>query len=166
MQRKYDYRRVKANRPYTVETLAELYGVKRTTVRDWIKKHGLANAIIDEKRPMLLKGVLIRLWMKDWQARRKSTCGEREIYCVACQRPQKIKPGTFRIHTSNTEKITVQGVCYGCNRTLNRFDVKANQAVLERHFSANHQMLEEALIEQNSKGLAPRNDYVQHRKNR
>jgi uncharacterized protein YjcR len=51
-----NHRLVKIHRNYTVEDIANLFGIHKNTVRNWVKD-GLAT--IDEKRPML---ILARSW--------------------------------------------------------------------------------------------------------
>jgi len=81
--------------------------------------------------------------------------------CVACGGPRKIKPNTFRINPSNTLKITAQGECEDCARTIYRFDVQANRKALKRQFTQNTSHHHEAPTEHISKGITPRNDIVQ-----
>ena len=51
MQKRHpNHRLVKIHRSYTVEEIAELFGIHKNTVRDWVKG-GLATS--DDKRPML-----------------------------------------------------------------------------------------------------------------
>lgn len=138
MIRKYDPRKIKSNRSYTVDDLAALYDLHVHTVRVWIKEHGLSIALIDDRRPQALYGVKVKAWMAKWQASRKSKCSPGEMYCLSCKSPTEITPGSFRIVPSNTQKITAQGECGVCGRTLNRFDVRANIPALEREFKTGH----------------------------
>ena len=134
MIRKYDYRRAKGNRYYTIATLAKLYGVHTATVRAWIKYHGLDCAIIDATRPILMKGNLIRAWMKDWQDNRGWKCMPGQISCLSCKAARHIIPETFEIVMSNTDKITVCGTCIQCGGRLQSFNLKANISKLNQDF--------------------------------
>jgi hypothetical protein len=131
---RYDWQRIKTNRPYTLEKFAALYGLHPATVRRWIKLGGLSIAIIDQTRPMLLSGAKARHWMKAQQTDRSQKCGPNEIYCVACKTPQTVAPETVQIITHNSPKITLTGGCDGCGRTLHRFDTEANRAALVVRF--------------------------------
>lgn len=134
MMQRYDWQRIKTNRPYTLGGLATLYDVHPATVRRWIRKGGLSVAVIDNTRPMLLSGAKARAWMKAQQAARRQICGLSEIYCVACKAPQTVAPDTVRIIVHKPPKITLTGECDGCGRTLRRFDTDANRDALTARY--------------------------------
>lgn len=134
MIRKYDWRLAKGNRYYTIQGLAMLYGVSPATVRAWIKSYGLDCAVIDETRPLVMKGSLIRAWMKKWQDNRGWECGAGEISCLSCRAPRRLKAGSAQIQIGNTQKITLRGECETCGGALLRLDVKANLERLEQDF--------------------------------
>ena len=48
-----NHRLVKIHRNYTVEEIADLFGIHKNTVRGWVK---VGLAISDDKRPMLILG--------------------------------------------------------------------------------------------------------------
>lgn len=131
---RYDWQRIKTNRPYTLEGLAALYSLHPATVRRWIKHGGLSVAVIDQTRPMLLSGAETRLWMKAQQDNRRQECGPSEMYCVGCKSPQTVAPETVQIIAQKPPKITLTGDCGGCGRTLRRFDTEANRNALTDSF--------------------------------
>ena len=118
MKRNYDPRKVKRHRSYTVQELAELYGVGTNTVRQWIKKHGLP--VIAGTYPVLVHWEAIRTWMIAWQAARKWTCAANEMSCLKCQGPRKVKAGTFRVTESNKASFMMHGDCETCGKPMNR----------------------------------------------
>jgi len=133
VKRTYDPRKVKRHRSYTVESLSQCLGVQPNTVRQWIKKHGLPT--LPDTYPVLMHWEETREWLITWQASRRWKCGPDEMPCLTCKAGRKIKDGTFWIEPSNTMKITLHGDCVGCGKTLNRFDVKGNEAGLEAKFT-------------------------------
>ncbi len=54
--------KAKIHRSYTVEEIAELFGVHKNTVRAWLKA-GLP--ICDDRKPMLILGADLRSFLKE-----------------------------------------------------------------------------------------------------
>lgn len=152
---RYDWQRIKINRPYTLDGLAALYDIHPATVRRWIKHGDLSVAVIDQTRPMLLSGAKARSWMKAQQDDRRQTCGQNEIYCVACKVPQTVAPETVQIIAHKTPKITLTGDCSGCGRTLHRFDTDANRDALMVQFGLNLTDIQGARPAPNSASPSP-----------
>lgn len=134
MKRRYDTRKIKGNRCYSVADLAAVFNVHPATVRAWLRNEGLSVALIDQKRPQMMRGSEIRIWLKERQDKGRWKCADNEMSCLGCKGPRRIKTGTFRIIPSNSQKIMVQGDCVDCGRTLNRFDVVANRHKLIHRF--------------------------------
>jgi len=134
MKRRYDERKIKGKRCYSIPGLAALYNLHPATVRKWIRKEGLSVALIDQKRPQMMRGSEIRVWLKERRSKGLWKCADDEMSCLSCKGPRRIKAGTFRLVPSNSQKIMVQGDCVDCGHTLNRFDVAANQSRLFQQF--------------------------------
>ena len=66
-----NHRLVKIHRNYTVEDIANLFGIHKNTVRRWIKD-GLAT--IDDKRPMLILGHVLVAFLQSRRAKNKQPC--------------------------------------------------------------------------------------------
>ena len=134
MSRRNGWQSIRTHRTYTVEDLATVCGVHTGTVRRWIKREGLSDAVIDQTRPILISGKLARHWMKRRDQSKKQPCGPGEVYCFTCKVPRLLRPGSARMTSPKPPKLIVEGSCVGCDRTIRRFDTEANREALERQF--------------------------------
>lgn len=75
----------KIHRSYTVEEVANLFGVHRNTVREWVKRGLPTN---DNRRPMLILGGDLVTFLRARRANNKRPCQPGEIYCVRCRQPK------------------------------------------------------------------------------
>lgn len=131
MQRTYDPRKARSNRSYTLKQVAALYDVNVATVRGWTR-NGLE--LLDDNRPYMVYGPVLRKFHEDRQAARKWPKALDTLPCFFCSGPRQVKKGTFEIIETNTVKIRLQGVCVQCGNTIGRGDVRQNIAKLERRF--------------------------------
>ncbi|WLE95204.1 MAG: helix-turn-helix domain-containing protein [Candidatus Electrothrix communis] len=110
-------RRVKKHRSYTVEEVAELFGVHKNTVRNWIKT-GLS--VIDSKRPMLIFGQELANFLEAKRTKNKRPCKPGEMYCVKCRTP-KFPAEDMAEYFPDTEKVgNLQAICPDCGTMMNR----------------------------------------------
>ena len=84
-KRKLNPRLAKIHRNYTVEEVANLYGVHKNTVREWVKR-GLSTN--DAERPMLILGQDLVAFLQAKRAKHKRTCQPGELYCFGCRAPK------------------------------------------------------------------------------
>jgi hypothetical protein len=111
------YRLVKIHRNYTVEDIANLFGIHKNTVRRWVKA-GLATS--DNKRPMLILGHDLRAFLQARRVKNKQTCKPGEIYCVGCRAP-KFPAADMAEYSPITEKVgNLTAICPDCNSIMNR----------------------------------------------
>jgi len=107
----------KINRNYTVEEAADLYGVFKGTVRNWIKT-GLP--VLDDKRPMLILGCDLAAFHRAKNAKNKQTCKPGEIYCLKCRAPKAPDGGMVDCQPV-TEKIwNLVAICPDCYTVMNQ----------------------------------------------
>ncbi|MDB4441931.1 helix-turn-helix domain-containing protein [bacterium] len=112
-----NYRLVKIHRNYTVEDIANLFGIHKNTVRRWVKA-GLATS--DNKRPMLILGHDLRAFLQARRVKNKQTCKPGEIYCVGCRAP-KFPAADMAEYSPVTEKFgNLTAICPDCNSIMNR----------------------------------------------
>lgn len=107
----------KIHRNYTVEEVAELYGVFKGTVRAWIKA-GLP--VLNDKRPMLILGSNLVAFHQARRTKNKQQCKPGEMYCVRCRTPKK-PAGDMADYQIITDKIgNLEAICPDCDKIMNR----------------------------------------------
>ena len=125
-KRLYNPNLAKIHRNYSVEEVADLYGVFKGTVRVWIKA-GLPT--LNQKRPMLIKGSELAAYHRARRTKNKQTCKAGEMYCLKCRIPKKPDGNMVDLQTI-TEKIgNLVGICPTCYTIMNR---RVNIAKLEQ----------------------------------
>ncbi len=119
MKRRHpNHRLVKIHRSYTVEEIARLFVIHKNTVRRWTKE-GLAT-IDDDKRPMLILGHVLAVFLQTRRVKNKRTCKPGEFYCVRCRVP-KTPAGDMAEYSPITEKYgNLIAICPDCNAIMNR----------------------------------------------
>lgn len=118
-----DYRLVKIHRTYTVEEIARLLGSHKNTVRQWIKA-GLPT--IDERRPILILGSVLRTFLHCRRTRRKHPCAPGQMYCVGCRAP-KFPAGRMADYRPRSDKFgNLSGICPDCDSMMYRCVSLAN----------------------------------------
>jgi len=88
-KRTYSTRFIKDNYPYTVEQIADLFGIDVATVRRWINEEGLVR--IPKTRPFLIHSSALRKFLTKKKAKRKQSCKAHEAYCCKCKAPRTPK---------------------------------------------------------------------------
>jgi excisionase family DNA binding protein len=112
-----NYRHVKVHRNYTVEEAANLFGIHKNTVREWLKS-GLP--VLDDKRPMLILGQDLAAFLQARRIKNKQTCQPGQMYCVRCRSP-KTAAGDMADYHPRTEKLgMLKAICPDCHFMMNR----------------------------------------------
>lgn len=108
---RYNPRRAKSLRSYTLVEVAELYAVHPQTVRNW-RKQGLAP--IDGARPALFHGTALNLYHAEQRRVGKQTCGPGELFCFGCRAPRRpaLRMADYTPLTAATG--TVSAICPVC----------------------------------------------------
>jgi hypothetical protein len=110
-------RLVKIHRSYTVEDIANLFGVHKNTVRHWLKD-GLS--VIDDKRPTLISGHALVAFLQARRVKNKRTCKPGELYCVRCRTPKSPAGGMAEYSPINEKFGRLTAICPGCDSIMNR----------------------------------------------
>lgn len=122
--------RPKIHRSYTVEEVAELRGVHKNTVRNWLRQ-GLPS--LKERRPQLILGRDLVEFEARRQKTRKRPCEPGQIYCVRCRQPQHPAPGSARFVPATTGAGCLTGICSRCQTAMYR---RISAQKLERDLAA------------------------------
>lgn len=118
----------KLHRNYTVEDIADLYGVHKNTVRIWVK-NGLP--VCDDRKPMLILGHELRAFIKQKKTRNKQKCQPWEFYCVRCRKPQ-LPAGDmaeYEPQTATTGRLIA--LCPACEGIMNKYSSLASLTLLD-----------------------------------
>ena len=114
----YNPNRVKVHRNYTFEEVANLYGIHKNTVSCWVK-NGLN--CLDERRPYLILGGELKLFLQDRSKARKHKCGINELFCVRCKKPTKPALNFVEYVPISESKGRIVGICTECESVTNKF---------------------------------------------
>jgi hypothetical protein len=110
-------RLAKIHRNYTVEEVAVLFGIHRHTVRRWIKG-GLPT--IDDRRPALVLGRHLVIFLVNRRQKKKQKCKPGEIYCVRCRQPKSPAGGMADYQPQTAILGNLIGICPDCDTLIYR----------------------------------------------
>lgn len=116
-KRPYNPNLAKIHWNYTVEEVADLYGVHKNTVRVWIKKGLQTN---DNGRPTLLLGRVLREFISQQRKKNKRPCPPGSLYCVSCKKPQKPVNNMVDYKPMSNTRGRLIGTCPCCNHVINQ----------------------------------------------
>ena len=121
--RRHNPRRAKSLLCYSLAQAAELYGVHRQTVRNW-----LANGLdpIDQGRPILIHGTALNRFHAERRAASKRQCGPGEIYCLGCRAPRRPAADMADFVALSDKVGTISAICPSCGRIMTQ-RVNANR---------------------------------------
>lgn len=129
MSKIHNPNKCKIHRCYTVEEAALLYGVHKRTVRNWIIK-GLA--VCDDKRPLLILGADLKLFIKQQRQVNKRSCKPSELYCFKCREPRLPDQNTIEFIQETSTKGRVISACSVCSSMMNKYFKLENLTSIQR----------------------------------
>jgi hypothetical protein len=139
MSRRYDPRRAKTNRNYTVRELAKLFEVWTTTISAWVAD-GLSP--VDRHRPYLFRGGDVKAYIKRRLARAKRPCKPGEIFCVACKAARVPVRNEVIFRPVCHKSANLVGVCPTCEHPMFRrvclADIGAISKILKIGYEERH----------------------------
>ena len=129
MKRTHNPKKCKIHRSYTVEEVALLYEVHKRTVRNWIIK-GLG--VCDDKRPLLILGTDLRLFLQQQRKVNKRKCKPLELYCFKCREARIPDQNTLQFIEETNTKGRVIAACSVCNSRMNKYFKLENLTTIQR----------------------------------
>jgi len=116
-KRRYNPRLAKIHRNYTVEEVANLYGIHKNSVRKWVED-GLP--VCDDQRPMLILGNDLREFLMQKRTRNKCPLKHGQMYCLKCRRGMT-PAGEIADYEAITETGgNLIGICPKCDSMMYR----------------------------------------------
>lgn len=131
-KRTYNPRRARAAQSYTVQDIAEIYGLHKNAVLRWIKE-GLP--VIDRQKPYLIHGGELAEYLRNKQSGRKHPCKPDEFFCFKCRAPRKAWENVADIQIRNKNKLSLSGLCAVCNTPMHRVGSAKKLAEYQKIFS-------------------------------
>nr|MBI1231871.1 helix-turn-helix domain-containing protein [Cytophagales bacterium] len=151
----YPLRLIKENYTYTVEQIAELFGLNSETVLRWIRNEGLER--IPQTRPYLVHSKPLKRFLEKKQKARKHTCNVDEAYCMKCRKPRKPKINSGNATHLPNKTVRFQGRCETCSSKINR-SIKAAEWTPQHPFAS---YLHDALKQHDGEPLMPLKSSIQ-----
>jgi hypothetical protein len=123
-RRRYALNRIKTGISYDVAEIAKLFTLHRNTVRQWLRE-GLKT--IDDRRPLLIHGAVLKAFLAARQQARKQGCGLDEFFCFKCRAPRTPYGGMADVADHSTKVAKLTAICAVCetemHRTVRRADL-------------------------------------------
>ncbi len=110
-------RLAKIHRNYTTDEIANLYDIHKNTVSNWIKQ-GLP--VCGIKRPFLILGRDLRVFLEAKRVKNKRPCKPDEIYCMRCRAPKKPAADLVEYKATTATLGNLVAICPDCESIMNR----------------------------------------------
>lgn len=136
-KRRYNTRRIHLTTSYSALEVAELYGLHKGSVLNWIKQ-GLK--IIDQHKPYLIRGSDLFDFLNKRQKQRKVNCQLNELYCFKCRAPRKPISESVQITKRNNCRLKIEGRCHTCNTKMFRDGALSKIEEIRKIFSIETQL--------------------------
>ena len=115
--KRYNSRRVKVHRSYTVEEAARLFRVHKNTVRGWLQS-GLQP--IDGRRPILILGRQLASFLHARREHQRQRCRAGELYCFRCRAPRTSAAQTADYLPITASSGNLRAMCSDCGTRMYR----------------------------------------------
>lgn len=110
--------RIKIHRSYTVIEVSETLGVHPKTVRNWIR---VGLPVVNEKRPLLIIGVDLKIYLKQKRKTYMHKCELDEMYCLQCKQPTNPSIESLQFIPMPAGMARMTGRCGECGYRENKF---------------------------------------------
>jgi len=118
MSRRNNPNRIKIHRSYTVIDVSEALGVHPKTVRNWIR---VGLPVIDNRRPLLIHGSDLKVYLKQKRKTYMYKCEMHEIYCFKCKEPKNPNIESVRFISKPAGMAQMSGRCKECGCQANKY---------------------------------------------
>src|SRR3954469_17489008 len=142
-KRRYNLRRIKETWPYTVQEIAELFGIHKNAVLRWLKG-GLKSD--QSQRPFLVRGDELIRFLNDRQNGNRQRCAPSEFFCFRCRVPREAYLGMADIAIDSPTRLRIKALCAVCDTPVNKAQNVRDLPAIKSRFNV-QQLAGEHLIE-------------------
>jgi len=118
MSSRNNYSRIKIHHSYTVIEASETLGVHPKTVRNWIR---LGLPVADKKRPLLISGIDLKIYLKKKRKSYMYHCEIYEMYCFKCRQPSNPSIEFLKFIAKPAGMVQMTGRCSECGCKVNKY---------------------------------------------
>jgi hypothetical protein len=115
--KRFNPRRVKVHRSYTVGEVARLFGAHKNTVRNWLRE-GLPK--VDDRRPVLILGRQLASFVHARRQHRRQRCATDELFCFTCRKPRRSLAGSAEYLPTTAGTGNLKALCSHCGTRMYR----------------------------------------------
>jgi hypothetical protein len=142
-RRRYNVRRIKDTWPYTVQEIAELFGVHKNAVLHWLREGLCADR---SQRPFLIRGDELARFLSERQNGKRQRCAPGEFFCVRCRAPREAYLGIVDIAVESPTRLRIRSLCAVCDTPVNKVQSVRDLPKIKERFHV-QQLTGEHLIE-------------------
>ena len=142
--KRFNARRVKIHRTYTVDEAARLFRVHKNTVRAWVKS-GLPTT--DARRPILILGRELARFLHERRQRTRQQCQPGQFYCLRCRAPREPASRVAAYVPITSSSGNLRGQCGDCGvlmwRSVSLMRLRVVAGALDVTFPGAQQRIED-----------------------
>jgi len=142
-QRRYNLRRIKATWPYTVQEIADLFGIHKNAVLRWLPQGLHADRT---GRPFLIRGDDLVRFLDHRQNSNRRRCAPDEFFCFRCRAPRAAYLRMVDVVIETPARLRLTALCAVCDTTVNKVQSIGELAKTKERFNV-QQLTGEHLIE-------------------
>lgn len=131
-KRTYNTRLIRLGLSYSVQEIAELFGLHKNAVLRWIRD-GLPTT--DQRKPYLIHGAELAAYLKRRQGGRKHKCRPDEFFCCKCRVPRRAWENLADMEIRNETKLALSAVCATCGTSMHRMGSVKKMPEYQKIFS-------------------------------
>ncbi len=116
-KRTYNVRLIKATWPYTVQEIADLFGLHKNVVLRWLKEGLHADR---SSRPFLIRGDELSRFLSARMAKRRTKCAPDQFYCFKCRGPSEAYLGIADVAIETPTTLRLMSICAVCSTRVSK----------------------------------------------
>ena len=130
-KRTYNVRLIRATWPYTIQEIAELFGIHKNAITRWLNE-GLAADTT--QRPYLIRGDELIRFLSARQTAKTCRCGLTEFFCFRCRTRREAALKMADIVIESAHRFRVKALCAECSTPVNKMQGITNLPRIEASF--------------------------------